>query len=192
MNNPHKINEAYSQFFIEWACKNLTASRVALLVTTTFEHEASGRRRRETEGLPIGAYERTAFKHLYNLACRSVVGSNYNRPSKRDQLPRVAAFLDSEGTKFWRRAGEFEGIHIHSVWIIEANEVEAIKTAIDLAGQNSDFFRALGFDAIDIKAIEPTDDDLARVVRYASKMLGFNSRDLKMGMDFEVYPLGVR
>ena len=81
---------------------------------------------------------------------------------------------------------------MHSIWILDADECDAAQDAIHLAGPNAEIIGALGFDAIDVRAVQPTGDDLTRVVSYASKLIGFNSLDLQVGMDFEVYPLGSR
>lgn len=192
MLTPHDINQAYSKFFLDWAAEHLTETRQALLITTTFDHESQMRRRRETVGLDQGSYEKTAFQHLYNVTARQLVGSNYNRPSKRSQLPNVATFLDAEATKFWRTVGDFRNVHLHSIWIVETDKIEMLKRTLDLKGRNGGYLQALGFDAIDIRAIGTSDTDLNRVVTYASKLLGFNSESLNLGMDFEIYPLGAR
>lgn len=192
MLTPHDLNRAYSMFFLEWALVHLTKARQALFITVTFEHESKLRRRSETVGLDQGAYEKRAFQHLYNATARQLVGSNYNRRSKRSHLPDVAAFLDSEGTKFWSRVGDFRNIHLHSIWIVETGNIEKIRETLDLKGPNSGYLRGLGFDAIDIRSIGAANTDLTRVVSYASKLLGFNSENLRLGMDFEIYPLGSR
>jgi len=191
MDNPHKLNQVFAAFFTEWALSNLTSSKSALFVTTTFEHESEMRCRRETAGLSLGSYEMRAFQHLYNRIARALVGSNYNRPSKRDRLPRVACFLDSEGSKFWRSAGDTKNIHQHSIWVVEKEEIDILKDGLDLMGRDGDFFRNLGFDEIDVREIGDGYDDLSRVVTYASKHVGFDTRDLKLGTGFEFYPLGV-
>jgi len=150
------------------------------------------RRRRETAGLSIGTYEMNAFHHLYNKTARRVVGPNYNRPSKRELLPKVACFLDSEGTKFWRCAGEAKNVHQHSIWIINKGDIAALKDALDMMGRDGYHFRDSGFDAIDVREVGDGDDDLSRVVKYAAKLIGFDTRELQLGVGFEIYPLGVQ
>lgn len=189
MNNPHRLNEAYAAHFKNWFTNNHTISKQAYFVTITFEHEARRRQRRQAEGLSQGSFEWDAFNHLYNLTCRNLIGRNYHRSCNRSLLPHVAAFLDAEGTRHWRSAGDLTNLHFHSIWLIDESNVSQFEEAMNVNGSMGDGWRSLSFDEIDVKPIDTsTDDDVERAISYASKLMGFNNEHLSVGIDFEVYP----
>jgi hypothetical protein len=189
MNNPHRINDAYSTFFKDWLSSQLTPSKAAYFVTITFEHEAQRRRRRQAEGLSAGAFEMKSLDHLYNMISRKIVGRNYNRAASQHRLPVVAAFLDTEGTKFWRCRGEFSNLHFHSIWIVGNEDCQSFKEMLKANGSLADKWRDLSVDQIDCQAIDLTDEhSFDRVVAYASKAIGFDTAQLSMGAGFAFYP----
>ena len=190
MQNARRLNKAYGDWFgsmITKAADEPGERKAVLFVTLTFERDGSGRRRRQAEGQPLGQEEMLAFNHLYNRVCRRLVGRNFHRESHSDLLPKVVAFIDAEGSKFWRTRGELENLHIHSIWVVPATWTKELKATLEdhLARQHSE----VRFDAIDVREIEPRDTQCVnRVAGYSSKLISFNQRDLGIAEDFRVYP----
>ncbi|WP_108461473.1 hypothetical protein [Devosia naphthalenivorans] len=189
MNNPHRINEAYAEYFKSWFLEHASRGTKSYFVTLTFEHEAQRRQRRQAEGLSRGAFEMKAFDHLYNLISRRLIGRNYHRSFNQLRLPRVAAFLDAEGSRHWRCDGELSNIHLHTVWIIEDALTASFEEAMNMNGPMIDAWRSLSFDEIDVREIDSgSEGDVSTVVAYASKLIGFTNNELSLGRDFEIYP----
>jgi hypothetical protein len=187
MNNPHRINKAYADYFNSWFQNHASSSSKAFFVTLTFEREAQRRQRRQAEGLSQGAFEMKAFDHLYNAICRKLIGRNYHRSCNRHRLPNVAAFLDAAGSRHWHRSGELSNIHLHTLWIMDDALTLPFREAMDMNRPMFDTWRSMSFDEIDVQEID-IEGNVSIVVAYASKLIGFTNDDLSLGRDFEIYP----
>ena len=194
MNDPRTINRAYSDWFEELIIETIgdpSSSRKSIFfVTLTFKSEKIRSRRRRAAGGEPGSMEMDAFHHVYNRVCRTLVGRNYHRDVQRDQLPIAVPFLDAQGSKFWRSAGELRGLHIHSIWIVEKDATGAFPTTFE-GLKAATFFDRVEIDGADVQGIEVNDRNaIAKVISYSSKMIGFNNGNLAVAEDFRVYPSG--
>jgi len=184
------LNREYGTWFgsiIEDATRQPSEPKAILFITITFEKSGSGRQRRLAEGQAAGEVELDAFNHLYNRVCRDMVGRNYHRESHRSKLPRVLAFIDAEGSRYWNSMRDAEDLHIHSIWVIPSNQTEQLEQS--LRRGSAALNRNAPIDAIDIKPIDHGDGDtVLRTVSYSSKLMGFNSIDLGVADDFRVFP----
>lgn len=159
--------------------------QAVLFVTVTFKK--IGRRRRLAEGQAVGEVELDGFTHLYNRACRDLVGRNYHRASHRSCLPKVLAFIDAEGSRYWGSMRDAENLHIHSIWVIPADKTDQVSQSLrrGAATLNED----APIDAIDIEPIDQGDEHcIRRVVSYSSKLMGHNAAELAVAEDFRVFP----
>ncbi len=159
-----------------------------LFVTVTFEKDGSSRRRRLAEGQAVGRAELGGFNHLYNRVCREIVGRNYHRECHRSKLPKVLAFVDAEGSRYWRSMGDAENLHIHSIWVVPSGKVDQVERV--LRERSSALKGMTRIDGIDIKAIDRGDiRSISRVVSYSSKLMGHNAAKLDVAEDFRVFPV---
>lgn len=184
------LNKAYGDWFgsmITDAVDEPGERKAILFVTLTFEKDGSGRRRRLAEGQPVGELELDAFNHLYNRVCRDIVGRNYHRESHRSKLPRVLAFVDAEGSRYWGSMRDPENLHIHSIWVISSTLVDQLEKSLQRGKVH--LSANLGVDAVDIRSIDRDDgNSVLRVASYSSKMMGFNTMNLGVADDFRVFP----
>ena len=190
MQDGRSLNRAYGEWFgsmITEACSEPSEPKAILFITLTFEKNGSGRRRRLAEGQAVGELELDAFNHLYSRVCRDVVGRNYHRESHRSNLPKVLAFIDAEGSRYWSSMRDAENLHVHSIWVVPANRTEQLERS--LRRGSSALNGNAPIDAIDIKPIDHGNgDSILRTVSYSSKMMGFNSMNLGVADDFRVLP----
>lgn len=153
---------------------------LVLFVTLTFK-----RTHRVRED---GQAKLDAFSHFYNLVCRSLVGRNFHRDAFKSDLPFAMAFLDCEGSKFSQHPLSFQGLHIHSLWIIPEAANEQFNGVLgSIVGKGREGEAAV--DAVDVQKIDA--DDLVRLDRvcsYSSKMLGPNHLRMEAGEDFRILP----
>lgn len=189
MQNARSLNKAYGDWFgsiITEAVDEPGESKAVLFVTLTFEKDA-GRHRRLAEGQAVGEVELDAFTHLYNRACRDIVGRNYHRESHRSSLPKVLAFIDAEGSRYWGSIRDAENLHIHSIWVIPADQTDQLEQS--LRRGSAILNREAPIDAIDVRLIDTGDgDSIIRTVSYSSKLMAFNSMNLGVADDFRVFP----
>ena len=188
MNKPNRLNEVYSTWFLTSVTQSLSEQenqtgqeQSVLFVTITFKRSI------RPKGEPPGQAELDAFSHVYNRVCRATIGRNFNRPSKQSLLPRVLAFIDAEGSRFWRTGGDLTNLHIHSIWTVPRAESKRIEATISgQVGIPGDMV----IDAIDIQEIERTASrSLRTICSYSSKLIGFNNSKLVIGEDFRSYPV---
>lgn len=190
MQDARSLNKAYGNWFgsmITKAVDEPGEPKAVLFVTLTFEKDGSGRRRRLAEGQSLGEVELGAFNHLYNRVCRELVGRNYHRESHRSKLPKVLAYIDAEGTRYWGSMRDPENLHIHSIWVIPSTLVDQLEKSLQMG--KAHLSGGLRVDAVDIKPVDRDDgNSVLRVVSYSSKMMGFNTMNLGVADDFRVFP----
>ena len=188
--SPFILNQSYGTWFgshIKTILADDPASKAVLFVTLTFKKHHQNRDL-SAEGQPLGERELDTFSLVYNRVCRDVVGRNYHRASHRPNLPDAIALIDAEGSKYWASILEPRNLHIHSIWVIAAEKLNQVKTA--LADAVSRIDHPLRVDGIDIKQIDVTDIvSIDKVASYSSKLLGFNAAKLTIGEDFRIYPM---
>ena len=181
------LNREYGTWFgsmIEDATRQPGEYKTILFITITFEKNGSGRQRRLAEGQAVGEVELDAFNHLYNRVCRDLVGRNYPRESYRPKLPRVLAFIDAEGSRYWGSMREAENLHIHSIWVVPSSQIDRLEQS--LRRGSTALNGNAPIDAIDIKPIDQ--DEVLHVASYSSKVMGFNTMRLSVADDFRVFP----
>lgn len=190
MQDGRSLNKAYGDWFgsmITKALKEPGEPKSILFVTLTFEKNESGRRRRLAEGQAVGEVELDAFSHLYNRVCRDLLGRNYHRESHRSALPKVLAFIDAEGSRYWSSMRDPENLHIHSIWVISGDHTQQLEQSLRRGSLSLN--RNAPIDAIDIKPIYHDDEkSMLRAASYSSKMIGCNSMSLCVADDFRVFP----
>ncbi len=80
-----------------------------------------------------------------------------------------------------------ENLHIHSIWVIPSNQTDQLEQSLQRGSASLNHDAPI--DAIDIKPINPGDEDsITRTVSYSSKLMGFNSMNLGVADDFRVFP----
>ena len=190
MDDARRLNKAYGDWFgslITDAIDEPGESKAVLFVTLTFEKIGTGRHRRLAEGQAIGEVELDAFSHLYNRVCRDLVGRNYHRESHRSKLPKALAFIDAEGSRYWKSMRDPENLHIHSIWVIPATQIDQLEESLRRRSVNQ--YGDARIDAVDIKLVDQGDpQSVLQVASYSSKLIGFNVAALGVAEEFRVFP----
>lgn len=156
-----------------------------LFATLTFRQ--TGRRTQSAEGQSLGANEMDAFSHLYNRVCRTLVGRHFDKPRNRPFLPPAFAFLDAEGSRYWKGIHELENLHIHSMWVVPAGKSDACQQIIRSAMSSSR--GPLKVDSVDVQIVDASDAEaLVTTTAYSSKLIGMNTQRLEIGEDFRIFP----
>lgn len=187
--HPAKFNEILSRHFSNFIISRVTPTCNIYFLTITFA-PAGGKSRRRADDLgQNGKFELAQFGRLYNFTARKLVGRNYNRPYLRDRQPTCIGFIDAENSRLWKTAGAMSNLHVHSVWVLDKADSEKFEAFVDFCGPEQDMWRSLDIDSIDVKRIESSSKrDIEQVIRYSSKLLGYNNALLEVGEDFVVYP----
>lgn len=157
-----------------------------LFVTLTFRQ--TNRKTQTAEGQSLGANEMDEFSHLYNRVCRMLVGRHFDKPRNRGLLPPAFAFVDAEGSRYWKGIHELENLHIHSMWVVSSEKSEACQEIIRSAVASSK--GTLKVDSVDIQIVDASDAEaLVTTTAYSSKLVGMNNERLEISEDFKVFPL---
>jgi hypothetical protein len=190
MTSPKVWNEEFGTWFgslVNEAIKRRGDVPMSVMfVALTFGRRTG--RRQLAEGEPQGSRELEMFNRLYGRLCRKLVGRNYHSPLHREDLPTAMAFLDAEGSRFCRSNGELHNLHIHSMWVLQADQTEAFRTCLEspIHCRPDD----LAIDGIDIQEVDGRAfQSIGRIASYSSKLLGFNQTELGIAEDFRVYPM---
>ena len=156
-----------------------------LFATLTFKN--TGRRAQLAEGQSLGANEMDVFSHLYNRVCRKLVGRHFDKPRNRIYLPPAFAFLDAEGSRYWKGIRELGNLHIHSMWVVPSDSSEACQEILRSAVLRSNGL--LRVDSVDVQIVDAADvQELVATTAYSSKLIGMNTERLEIGEDFRVFP----
>ncbi|ANL70417.1 hypothetical protein AMC83_CH00379 [Rhizobium phaseoli] len=127
---------------------------------------------------------------VYKDVCQAVLGSNFHRPSKRKEQPLMIAAADVNGTRYWKSSGPIENMHIHSIWVFGNGQRGSFLQKIE--DIRSDVDDRFDFDEINVCEMSKADRnrkvDIQRLSSYSSKFLGFNTIDLSVPDDLEMYP----
>jgi len=174
----------------------------AFFVTFTFDKRKIARRKSRLSVREAAISEKSGSKRrelsaefdnvdrLYKDVCRAILGSNFNRPTKREFQPLMIAAADVNGTRYWRSSGPIENIHIHSIWVFGNGQRGSFRQKIEeIRGDVNDRF---DFDEINVCRVSKADRnrkiDVQRLSSYSSKFLGFNTIDMSVPDDLEMYP----
>ena len=127
---------------------------------------------------------------VYKEVCQAILGSNFHRPRKRKFQPLMIAAADVNGTRYWKSSGPIENLHIHSIWVFGNGQRGWFRQKID--DIRSDMKDRYDFDEINVCGMSGKDQsrriDMQRLSSYSSKFLGFNTIDLSVSDDLEIYP----
>ncbi|MGR9437951.1 hypothetical protein ACU8V1_23530 [Rhizobium leguminosarum] len=178
-------------------------------VTFTFDRRKIARRKSRLSASEAGTFpDRTSclkgtrrelsaefdnVDRLYKDVCEAILGSNFNRPSKRLRQPLMIAAADVNGTRLWKSSGSIENVHVHSIWVFANGQRGWFRQVLDAI--ENDRADRYDFDAIDVRRINGDlpgkEKDVKRLASYTSKFLGFNTLDMKIAGDLEIYPRGI-
>ena len=80
-----------------------------------------------------------------------------------------------------------ENLHIHSIWVIPANQTDQLVESLRRGSINS--YEDAKIDAVDIRLVDHGDpQSVLRVASYSSKLIGFNVAALGVAEEFRVFP----
>lgn len=190
------MSEALKQEYRKWfgslvvgAVAQKDSDRIPQSVLfTTLTFRETGRRTQSAEGQSLGANEMDAFSHLYNRVCRMLVGRHFDKPRNKTLLPPAFAFLDAEGSRYWKGIRDLENLHIHSMWVVPSDKSEACEEIIRSAIDSSK--GPLKVDSVDVQIVDASDAEaLVTTTAYSSKLIGINTERLEVAEDFKVFPL---
>ncbi|MBY2914148.1 hypothetical protein [Rhizobium leguminosarum] len=150
----------------------------------TVQRELGGSKRRQLSA------EFDNVDRVYKEVCQALLGSNFHRPSRRKFQPLMIAAADVNGTRYWKSCGPIENFHIHSIWVFGNGQRGAFRQKIDEICNDVD--DRYDFDEINVCGVSKTDRnrkiDVGKLSSYSSKFLGFNTIDLSVPDDLEIYP----
>ncbi|CCE98416.1 hypothetical protein SFHH103_03925 [Sinorhizobium fredii HH103] len=122
---------------------------------------------------------------FYKSLCRKLLGRKYF--NKRDQQPLMIAAADVNGTRYNPRPYTLDNVHIHSLWLLQPGQKDALKTELDKARTASrlDFEK---IHAVEIDRMARTSCGPSTLSSYTMKFLGANAEDMRIVHDVRKYP----
>lgn len=155
-------------------------------ITFNFDNNSILIRKNINAETMIGDIQFNQLHHFYNLFCREIFGRDYLKISPA-QKPMCFASLDVNGTRYWREMGEFSNIHLHTIWMIDPNDMQHFLSVRDKALQANQF----DFKQIHIRNLDNSGDieeNIRNIVMYNLKFDRFNIEEADIENNFRLYP----
>ena len=130
----------------------------------------------------VGEVELKQFRHLYNLVCREALGRKYNKAQKTEK-PLSIACIDANGSRYWSEVGDFDNIHIHSVWLMNSSIKECFDKVVK--GMLEKSSGAIDIENVDVKRYT---GDIDKVISYTMKFDAFTRDGDDLGITFHILP----
>lgn len=126
--------------------------------------------------------------HLFNLACRELLGPRYGK--LKSEQPLCVAALDINCTRYTTAPSEVRNAHLHTIWVAQPGTADALFSFMSRVREDG-CFSSFGFKDIDIQPIsrfEPNGGAASILGSYTMKFLGRNTDQLVYADDFRIFP----
>jgi len=131
------------------------------------------------------------FNHIYNHVCKSLFGRNFHRKHHDDQRPLAIACLDANGSRYWKKIGEIENLHIHSIWVTTNQTAEKFEEFWNDDSKLEAMNKRLSIRAIDVRPLDVgyrNLTDQSRISSYTAKFVAMNAAEARIADDLRIYP----